>query len=256
MEITNVVLSYDQVRNQLDDVSAAIEKGKITTIIGPNGCGKSTLLSVMSRANKAASGSVQLEQKDLMAYKPKEFAKKLAIVYQHNISPQDLTVEKLVGYGRLPHQSLLKRDTAADDEAVEWALASTNLIGKRHNHLEALSGGERQRVWIAMALAQKTEILCLDEPTTYLDIYYQLELLELVKRLNKEHGLTIVMVLHDINQAIKYSDRILLMKNGKVLAEGPPEAVITKEVIKSVYDVNVIVKQDEEAGIYMIPVSI
>lgn len=256
MEISNIVLSYDHVRNQLDDVSAKIEKGKITTIIGPNGCGKSTLLSVMSRTHKADAGHVSIEQKDLMEFKPKEFAKKLAIVYQHNITPQDLTVEKLVGYGRLPHQTFLKRDAEADEAAVNWALTCTNLQEKRKNSLEALSGGERQRVWIAMALAQQSEILCLDEPTTYLDIYYQLELLELVKQLNVEHGITIVMVLHDINQAIKYSDQIILMKSGKVLAEGTPEAVITKEVIKSVYDVNVLIKQDEQAGIYMIPVSI
>ena len=256
MEISNVVLSYDHIRNQLDDVSATITKGKITTIIGPNGCGKSTLLSVMSRAHKADAGHVSIEQKDLTEFKPKEFAKKLAIVYQHNITPQDLTVEKLVSYGRLPHQTFLKRDAIADEAAVDWALQCTNLLEKRKNSLEALSGGERQRVWIAMALAQQSEILCLDEPTTYLDIYYQLELLELIKQLNVEHGITIVMVLHDINQAIKYSDHIILMKNGKVLAEGTPEAVITKEVIKSVYDVNVLVKQDEQAGIYMIPVSI
>ena len=256
MEISNVVLSYDQVRNQLDGVSTTITPGKITTIIGPNGCGKSTLLSVMSRNNIPSEGTARLENRDLVEYKPKEFAKKLAIVYQQNLTPQDLTVEKLVGYGRLPHQSILKRDAKADEEAIEWALRCTNLLDKRGNGLEALSGGERQRVWIAMALAQKSEILCLDEPTTYLDIYYQLELLELVKQLNKEHGLTIVMVLHDINQAIKYSDEIILMKAGKVLAKGAPDVVVTREVIKDVYDVHVVVQYDEEAGTYMIPIGI
>jgi iron complex transport system ATP-binding protein len=256
MEVSNIVLSYDQVRNQLDGVTTSIEKGKITTIIGPNGCGKSTLLSVMSRNNVPQQGTATLENRDLVHYKPKEFAKKLAIVYQQNITPADLTVEGLVRYGRLPHKTLLKRDVEADTAAVEWALSCTNLLEKRDNQLEALSGGERQRVWIAMALAQQSEILCLDEPTTYLDIYYQLELLELVKSLNREHGLTIVMVLHDINQALQYSDNIILMKAGKVLAEGTPQQVITKEVIKEVYDVNVLVKQDEEVGIYMIPVGI
>ncbi|MER2191615.1 MAG: ABC transporter ATP-binding protein [Solibacillus sp.] len=256
MEISNVVLSYDQVRNQLDGVTTTITAGKITTIIGPNGCGKSTLLSVMSRTNTPSEGTVSLENRDLVEYKPKEFAKKLAIVYQQNLTPQDLTVEKLVGYGRLPHQSMMKRDKEADEEAIDWALGCTNLLGKRGNALEALSGGERQRVWIAMALAQKSEILCLDEPTTYLDIYYQLELLELVKQLNREHGLTIVMVLHDINQAIKYSDEIILMKAGKVLAKGEPETVVTREVIKDVYDVHVLMQRDEEAGVYMIPIGI
>lgn len=256
MEVTNIVLSYDGVRNQLDGVTTAIEKGKITTIIGPNGCGKSTLLGIMSRNHVPQQGTARLEERDLLDYKPKEFARKLAIVYQQNITPQDLTVEKLVGYGRIPYKTMLKRNVEEDEKAVEWALACTNLTAKRHNSLEALSGGERQRVWIALALAQRTEILFLDEPTTYLDIYYQLELLELVKRLNKEFGLTIVMVLHDINQAIKYSDHLILMKSGKVIAEGAPATVISADVMKEVYDVNVIIREDEEAGMYMIPVSI
>ena len=256
MEVTNIVMSYDGVRNQLDGVSTSILKGKVTTIIGPNGCGKSTLLSIMSRSNMPQQGKAMLDNRDLVDYKPKEFARKLAIVYQQNITPQDLTVEKLVGYGRLPHKTMLKRNAEEDEAAVEWALRCTNLLEKRKNNLEALSGGERQRVWIALALAQRTEMLFLDEPTTYLDIYYQLELLELVKRLNAEHGLTIVMVLHDINQAIKYSDHIILMKAGKIIAEGSPTQVVTKEVIKEVYDVEVVVREDEEAGVYMVPVGI
>jgi iron complex transport system ATP-binding protein len=132
----------------------------------------------------------------------------------------------------------------------------TNLLEKRHSDLEALSGGERQRVWIAMALAQRSEILCLDEPTTYLDIYYQIELLELVKSLNEEYGLTIIMVLHDINQAIRYSDHIILMKDGQIVAEGPPREVISKEVIKTVYGVNAIFKEDDEIGLYMMSLGI
>ena len=187
---------------------------------------------------------------------PKEFAKKLAIVYQQNDIPSDLTVEKLVMYGRMPHTSMFKRSTTEDEEAVTWALTCTNLITKRHHELSALSGGERQRVWIAMALAQKTEMLCLDEPTTYLDIYYQLELLELVKQLNEQYALTIVMVLHDINQALRYSDHIILMKAGQIIAEGAPREVITKEVIKDVYGVNSVFHEDEELGLYMMPLSI
>ena len=141
--------------------------------------------------------------------------------------------------------------TATDAETKE-----AKLIGKRKNDLSALSGGERQRVWIAMALAQQSEMLCLDEPTTYLDIYYQLELLELVKELNEKHGLTIVMVLHDINQAIRYSDHIILMKAGKIIAEGAPRDVITREVIKEVYGVEAMFKEDERLGLYMVPVGI
>lgn len=256
MEIQDIIVSHDNTRNHLDGVSTIIQKGKITTIIGPNGCGKSTLLNVMSRNYMPKSGNVSLESKDLVHYKSKEFAKKLAIVYQQNDVPKDLTVEKLVSFGRLPHHSMLKRNHEEDVKAIEWALACTNLLEKRENNLEALSGGERQRVWIAMALAQQSEILCLDEPTTYLDIYYQIELLELVKALNKEYGLTIVMVHHDINQAIRYSDQIILMKAGQIIAEGAPRNVITREVIKEVYGVEAIFNEDEQFGFYMVPLAI
>ncbi|MFJ7980585.1 ABC transporter ATP-binding protein [Lysinibacillus xylanilyticus] len=256
MEIQDIIVSHDNTRNHLDGVSTIIKKGKITTIIGPNGCGKSTLLSVMSRNNRPISGNISLENKDLMHYKPKEFAKKLAVVYQQNDVPKDLTIEKLVSFGRLPHHTMLKRNEDEDTKAIEWALACTNLLEKRNTDLEALSGGERQRVWIAMALAQQSEILCLDEPTTYLDIYYQIELLELVKSLNVEHGLTIVMVLHDINQAIRYSDQIILMKAGQIIAEGAPRNVITREVIKEVYGVEAVFNEDELLGFYMVPLGI
>ncbi|MGE7128469.1 ABC transporter ATP-binding protein [Lysinibacillus xylanilyticus] len=256
MEIQDIIVSHDNTRNHLDGVSTIIKKGKITTIIGPNGCGKSTLLSVMSRNNRPISGNISLENKDLMHYKPKEFAKKLAVVYQQNDVPKDLTIEKLVSFGRLPYHTMLKRNDDEDTKAIEWALACTNLLEKRNTDLEALSGGERQRVWIAMALAQQSEILCLDEPTTYLDIYYQIELLELVKSLNEEHGLTIVMVLHDINQAIRYSDQIILMKAGQIIAEGAPRNVITREVIKEVYGVEAVFNEDELLGFYMVPLGI
>lgn len=256
MELQKVIVSHDNSRNHLDSVTTTIEKGKITTIIGPNGCGKSTLLSVLSRNHMPKSGHATLENKDLLYYKPKEFAKKLAIVYQQNEVPKDLTIEKLVGFGRMPYQTLLKRDQKEDERVIEWALSCTNLLEKRQDDLEALSGGERQRVWIAMALAQQSEILCLDEPTTYLDIYYQIELLELVQSLNKEYGLTIIMVLHDINQAIRYSDQIIMMKAGHIIAEGAPRQVITKEVIKEVYGVNAIFKEDAELGLYMMPLGI
>lgn len=256
MEIKRIIVSHDHITNHLDDVSTSIPKAKVTTIIGPNGCGKSTLLSVLSRSNMPTSGTASLENRDLMMFKPKEFAKKLAIVYQQNEVPKDLTIEKLVGFGRLPHKMLLQRNQEEDRKAINWALSVTNLTDKRHKDLEALSGGERQRVWIAMALAQQSEILCLDEPTTYLDIYYQIELLELVKSLNKDYGLTIIMVLHDINQAIRYSDEIIMMKNGRIIAEGPPREIITKDVIKEVYGVNAVFKEDDELGLYMMSLGI
>lgn len=256
MEVEKVIVTHDNKTNHLDSVTTSIPKGKITTIIGPNGCGKSTLLSVLSRNHFPKSGGASLENRDVVLYKAKEFAQKLAIVYQQNDIPQDLTVEKLVGFGRLPHKGFMQRSRQSDEEAVDWALEVTNLTAKRKNDLTALSGGERQRVWIAMALAQRSEILCLDEPTTYLDIYYQIELLELVSTLNEQHGLTIVMVLHDINQAIRYSDKIILMKSGKIIAEGPPRDVITKHNIKEVYGVNAVFKEDGELGLYMMPLGI
>lgn len=256
MEVKQVVVSHDGETKHLKGVTTNIPKGKITTIIGPNGCGKSTLLGVMSRNNKPLEGVARLENKDLVEYKPKEFAKKFAIVYQQNDIPHDLTVEKLVMFGRMPYSSLLKRKTEEDEKAVTWALECTNLLGKRENDLTALSGGERQRVWIAMALAQRSEMLCLDEPTTYLDIFYQIELLELVKHLNEKFGLTIVMVLHDINQAIQYSDHIILMKSGQIVAEGAPKKVITPEVIQDVYGVKARFYEDDEIGLYMLPVGI
>lgn len=256
MNIDQVVLSYDGTRNHLNDVSTTIPKGKITTIIGPNGSGKSTLLGVISRNYKPTQGNVTLEATDIFDFKPKEFAKKLAIVYQHNTTPEELTVEKLVAFGRVPHQSFMKRNSDVDEEAIDWALNATNLLEKRERPLTALSGGERQRVWIAMALAQKTDILCLDEPTTYLDIYYQLELLDFVKQLNVEHGLTIVMVLHDMNQALRYSDNIIMMKQGEIVAEGPPEDVVAVESVYDVYNVQARIYHDEELGVMMMPVKI
>ncbi len=210
----------------------------------------------MSRNHRPLQGHTILENKDLLEYKAKEFARKFAIVYQQNDIPNDLTVEKLVAFGGMPYSSILKKGSPDDERAIEWALPCTNLLEKRKDDLTALSGGERQRVWIAMALAHQSEMLCLDEPTTYLDIYYQIELLQLVKSLNEQFNLTIVMVLHDINQAIRYSDHIILMKDGQIVAEGTPRAVITKDVIKDVYGVQAVFHDDEEHGFYMVPLSI
>lgn len=256
MEIKNVTFSYDNVTNRLKSVSSEIEIGKITTIIGPNGCGKSTLLSVMSRNHAPSSGEVILDGKAISEYKPKEFARKLAVVHQQNEAPADITVEKLISFGRMPYKNIFSPQTDEDREAIERALVCTNLQSKRDKPIYALSGGERQRVWIAMTLAQNTPMLFLDEPTTYLDIYYQLEILELVKELNEVYGLTIVMVLHDINQAIRYSDHIIVMKDGEIITKGNPNDVITEEMVKVIYGVDVIVKQDEDTGLYMVPMGI
>ncbi|MGM9929024.1 MAG: ABC transporter ATP-binding protein [Bacillus sp. (in: firmicutes)] len=256
MEIKSISFSYDKKIDRLKAVSCSISQGKITTIIGPNGCGKSTFLSVMSRNHAPRDGQIILDEKDIVDYKPKEFAKKLAMVHQQNEAPADMTVEKLVSFGRIPHQKWFQGVADEDEEAIEWALTCTNLQEKRHKSIAALSGGERQRVWIAMSLAQKTPILFLDEPTTYLDIYYQIEILELVLQLNRTYGLTIVMVLHDINQAIRYSDNMIVMKNGEIMLEGKPNDILTEEMIKEIYGVDVVLKTDQLSGLYMIPVGI
>ncbi|MDW0116070.1 ABC transporter ATP-binding protein [Sporosarcina thermotolerans] len=256
MEIKDVTFSYDKKLNTLHGVNGAIETGKVTTIIGPNGCGKSTLLGVLSNHHRPQEGEIVLDGKSLTDFKPKELAKRLAVVHQQNNAPSDMTVEKLTAYGRIPYKNLFSSSTKEDEEAVEWALTSTNLLDKRKTPIDELSGGQMQRVWIAMALTQKTPYLFLDEPTTYLDIYYQYELLELIRSLNKQHGITIVMVLHDINQAIQFSDTIIAMKDGKIAAKGAPADVITADAINEIYGVQVVVKHDEQAGMYIVPVGI
>ncbi|MFD2117615.1 ABC transporter ATP-binding protein [Paenibacillus yanchengensis] len=256
MNIENVSFSYSSKSKTLQQINATVEKGKITTIIGPNGSGKSTLLDVMSRHAIPNSGQIVLEGKSLQQFKPKQLAQQLAVVHQHNAAPADLTVEKLVSYGRIPYKQFLTNETSADHEAVEEALVRTNLIEKRKKRIAALSGGEKQRVWIAVALAQSTPYLFLDEPTTYLDLFYQYEILELVKSLNKQYQLTVVMVLHDMNQAVKYSDCVIAMKNGQVVVAGEPEQVINAETVKYIYGVDVIVRKDPEIGLYMVPVGL
>ncbi len=256
MDIKDITFSYDRKINRLDRVNGEIKKGEITTIIGPNGCGKSTLLGVMSNNYLPQRGKIVLDGKEMVKYKPKELARKLAVVHQQNVAPADMTVERLTSYGRLPYKKMFSTLTTQDEEAIEWALKSTNLQGKRQATIDTLSGGEKQRVWIAMTLAQSTEFLFLDEPTTYLDIYYQYEILALIKRLNRKHGLSIVMVLHDINQAIQYSDTIIVMKDGDIVAKGKPEEVITKKLLYDIYGIHVIVKNDEQTGLYIVPVGI
>lgn len=256
MDIKEVTFSYDKKMNTLHAVDSTIDIGKVTTIIGPNGCGKSTLLGVMSNHYTPQSGQVLLDGKTLTTFKPKELAKELAVVHQQNKAPSDMTVEKLVSYGRIPYKNLFSSESTEDKEAIAWALNSTNLMDKRKMPIDELSGGQMQRVWIAMALAQKTPFLFLDEPTTYLDIYYQYELLELIKSLNHTYGMSIVMVLHDINQAIRYSDTIIAMKDGEVIVKGTPIDVITAQKIKEIYGVDVVVKNDKETGMYIIPVGV
>jgi len=255
MEIKKITFAYDDKIRRLHHINATVKKGEITTIIGPNGCGKSTLMGVLTKNLLPESGDVVLDGKALQSYKAKELAKKLGVVHQHNIAPSDMTVERLAFYGRLPYQRAFSPHTKEDEEIVDWALACTGLEDKRNAEIETLSGGQQQRAWIAMALAQKTPYLFLDEPTSNLDIFYQYDILKLVKQLRYEQGLTIVMVLHDITQAIQFSDSIIAMKKGRIVKQGNPKEIMTAELIDEIYGVEVVVKHDEELGMYIVPLS-
>lgn len=253
MELRDVNFSYNGTESTLKNVSFTIQKNKINTIVGPNGSGKSTLLEILARLLSPDSGDVLLEGKSIFEWKPKEFAQNVAIVHQNNVLPNELTVKELLYFGRLPYKNWRMTRTKADDLAVEQALMQTELTEKAEKFVDSLSGGERQRVFIATALVQDTPILLLDEPTTFLDMYFQLEILELVKRLNQEKNLTIVMILHDLNQALMYSDHLIVMKNGKVVAKGVPGELLTTELIAETYGVVAKVLNDANTGKYIVP---
>lgn len=228
----------------LKNLDLTIHEGAITTLIGANGCGKSTLFNLMTKNLKPDAGEITLYGENVAACRIKDFAKKVAIVHQYNSAPADLSVEKLVAYGRTPYHTMgLSPDPAEDEEKVKWALEITNTTQIKDKPITELSGGQKQRVWIAMALAQNTKVLFLDEPTTYLDVRYQLDILRLIQRLNREFGITVIMVLHDINQSLYYSDEIVAMRDGKIIAHGLPEKIITTELVRSVYDVELQIRE-------------
>lgn len=254
MEIRKLDFSYGEA-DFIKNLSGKIEPGKITTILGPNGCGKSTLLNLLVSQLKPKCGSILLDGKEMSTIPRKEIAKKIAMVHQQNSAPSDLTVERLVRFGRMPHQSMFSAEDEQGEEVVSWALKVTNLEHMAKKRVGALSGGERQRAWIAMALAQKTDILFLDEPTTYLDIYYQLEILSLVRKLNREYHMTIVMVLHDINQAMQFSDNLIVMSKGNICYAGPVAGGITEKRLKEVYGIRAVIRWSEQNQCpYMIPI--
>lgn len=244
MEVKHVSFSYGK-NTILSDLSFAVKEGNITTVMGANGCGKSTLFSLMTKNQTPGKGKILLEGKNIANLRFIDFAKWVSIVHQYNSAADDITVERLVSYGRTPYQKMLGTRTKEDEELVERAMEVTGILPYRDREIAALSGGQRQRVWIAMALAQNTKILFLDEPTTYLDIRYQLEILELVKKLNREYGITILMVLHEINQAITYSDEVIGLKDGSIVMQGKPQEVITAESMKELYGVSLKVVEVE-----------
>ncbi|MEK9196758.1 ABC transporter ATP-binding protein [Ureibacillus sp. FSL E2-3493] len=246
-QIDNLSSGYEKslIFNRLNVV---IPKGKITTIIGPNGCGKSTLLKTIGRILKKEHGEIYLHNQNMDDLSTKEIAKQLAILPQSPSAPIQLKVEELVSYGRYPHRKNINRLSKKDMEIIEWAMEVTNTVEYRQRELAQLSGGQRQRVWLAMALAQETNILLLDEPTTYLDMSHQLEVLNIIKDLNEKHGCTIVMVLHDINHAARYSDELIAMKQGEIIKCGTPEEIINAEVLKEVFQIQAKILRDDETN--------
>ena len=226
------------------NLSVEIPDKKITTIIGPNGCGKSTLLKAITRIISRKSGTVILDGKDILQETTKTLAKKIAILPQTPEGTNGLTVGELVSYGRFPYQNSFGRLTKKDYEVINWALDVTGVKEFKFRSIDSLSGGQRQRVWIAMALAQETEIIFLDEPTTYLDMAHQLEVLELLQKLNREQERTVVMVLHDLNQAARFADYIIALKDGEIVKAGSCEEVINKDVLKKVFNIDAEIGKD------------
>lgn len=227
----------------IEDLSVKIPEKKITTIIGSNGCGKSTLLKSISRLLKTKRGTIFLDGKEIQRLHTKEVAKKMAILPQTSDTPPELTVLELVSYGRFPYQRGFGSLKKEDYQYIHWAIEVTGLVKFKDYPVESLSGGQRQRVWIAMALAQDSEILVLDEPTTYLDLAHQLDILLLLKQLNEQEGKTIVMVLHDLNHASRFSDYMIAMKSGKIATEGSPETVMTSDNLKTIFDIQAILTE-------------
>ncbi|MFL0365266.1 ABC transporter ATP-binding protein [Bacillus sp. PK3_68] len=238
-------LSFEHASSfQLKDTDIHIEKGEIVSLIGPNGSGKSTLLRIISRLISPKSGEVILDGKNIRSMKSMEVAKKLAMLPQMQDHQLDLTVGELVEFGRYPYRGAYSKLKEEDKHIIQWALDVTQLGPLQNRMLQTLSGGERQRAWIAMAIAQRPDVLLLDEPTTFLDISHQLEVMELVKELNDQFNMTVVMVLHDINQAARYSDRLIVLKNGKIEYEGLPQCVLCKEMFRSIFEIDAHIYQE------------
>lgn len=240
--VENVTTQYDQ-RVISKNLSVEIPDKSFTVIIGPNACGKSTLLRTLSNLLKPSVGHVLLDGKDIRTYKSKEVAKKLGLLPQSSTAPEGITVANLVAHGRYPYQNLIRQWTEADEEAVIHAMELTNTANLASRYVDELSGGQRQRVWVAMVLAQQTPLLLLDEPTTYLDIAHQIELLELFTDLN-EQGNTLVAVLHDLNHAARYATHLIAMKAGEVIAQGIPSDIVTEELIEEVFGLQCKVIED------------
>jgi iron complex transport system ATP-binding protein len=245
--LQQVALAYGD-RPVVSEIDVALPPGRITVIVGANACGKSTVLRAMSRLMQPASGRVVLDGRDIHQLPTREVARTLGLLPQSPVAPEGIVEADLVARGRHPHQRMLARWSRADDVAVAEALAATGVEALADRCVDTLSGGQRQRVWIAMALAQQTDILLLDEPTTFLDVTHQVEVLDLLTDLNRARGVTIAMVLHDLNLAARYADHLIALRGGAVVAAGPPSAVVTEELVRDVFDLESVVITDPVAG--------
>jgi len=239
----HIVAGYDR-RTIIHDISLEIPSNKISVIIGSNACGKSTLLKTLARLIKPTSGTITLDGQSIHKIAAKKLARIVGLLPQSPIVPEGISVTDLVGRGRFPHQSIFGGWSKKDYEAVAEAMDIMKITELANASIDELSGGQRQRVWIAMALAQQTDILFLDEPTTYLDITYQVEILDLLTDLNRKYGTTIVMVLHDINLAARYADYLFALKEGRLISEGAPSKVVTRELVKEVFGLECTVVED------------
>ena len=233
----------------VNNLNLTIPSGKITALVGANGSGKSTILKTMARIMHPKAGGVLLDGQSIHSMSTKDVAKQLAILPQNPSAPDGLTVSELVGYGRFPHQKGFGNLSAEDKRIVYWAIEVTGLLDFQDRPVDNLSGGQRQRAWIAMALAQQTDIVFLDEPTTFLDMAHQLEVLQLLQKLNREEGRTIVMVVHDLNHASRYAQHMVAIKSGTVVREGSPAEVMTKKVLREVFSIEADIVPDPRTGV-------
>lgn len=243
----NITVAYGK-STVLESLTLDVPKGKTVTLIGPNGCGKSSLLKTVFRGVRAAAGQVIYNGEPFSRLSPKTAARKVAYLPQIRTAPPDIDVRTLVSYGRYPHMRFAHRLTKADTEIIDRSVYEAGLDGLCDRPLSSLSGGERQRAWIAMCIAQEPEIFILDEPTTYLDIGYRMEVLELIRRLNRERGVTVLMVLHDLNLAARYSDTLCVIKERALYSVGAPDEVLTAEMLRSVFGIDARILYDKENG--------
>lgn len=247
LEARTVKLTYGD-RVISENLSFKVPDGLFTVIVGPNACGKSTLLRALARIIRPEAGSVVLDGREIERLPARDVARTLGLLPQSSVAPDGITVADLVARGRYPHQSFLQRWSRADEEAVKRAMQTARVQELANRAVDELSGGQRQRVWIAMVLAQETPLLLLDEPTTFLDIAHQIELLNLLRDLNRRQGNTVVAVLHDLNQACRYADHIVAMRDGRVIVEGDPRSVMTADLVQTVFGLAAVVIDDPVTG--------